>query len=286
MIQKLCDLCNSGRKKCLFSREEFKVVKCEDCGLVYVDPQPSHERINEYYTELNENTKTGAICQSEVEKKHCIKRLSKIKQYIKGGVILDYGCGISPFSNLAKREGFDCYGFDLDKEAIEICKKNGISMLAEEEIKKNHFDVITLSQVLEHIPYPKYKLEWLRTKLREGGMLLIEVPNINSLNSKLQGKNWFYYRIPYHLTYFSMKTLSRMLEEVGFKIIKKEWMGSFLLGMITQNMHKEGWTASDENKINLFYKKFDILVRLNYFLARVLRIGDHIRVTAQKVIKK
>lgn len=281
--QKLCDLCNSGEQKFLFSEMEFSVVKCKKCGLVYTSPQPDQEEIKGYYTKRHESLKT--LCPSKVEEGLCSERLKALQKYKNAGRLLDYGCGISKFLSLTLKAGFDSYGFDLEEDSINVCKKNKIPTLTEDEIKDSSFDIITLSQVLEHIPNPKDKLKWLRKKLTKGGIILIEVPNINSLNSRLQGKNWFYIKIPYHLTYFSMTTLAKMLETVGFKIGKKEWIGSFLLGMFTQKMHEGGWSKNDEKKLHRFYNLLRPLVRLNYCLARLFRVGDHIRIIAKRIEK-
>jgi SAM-dependent methyltransferase len=142
-----------------------------------------------------------------------------------GRRLLDFGCGAGLFLELAHRRGFDCYGVDLSRDAVERARKrpggaNAHFGAPEEvpEIAAGGFDLVTLWSVLAHLPRPVDELTKLRRLVTPGGALLILTVNANSLRLKAHRNRWNGFT-PNHLVFFSPTTLALLLRRAGFKAL-------------------------------------------------------------------
>jgi SAM-dependent methyltransferase len=81
-------------------------------------------------------------------------------------------------------------------------------------------DVVTLWNVLEHLYDPKATLLEIRRILRPGGLLVIALPNLDCLDAHIFGPAWSGYDVPRHLYVFSEATLTRMLAQTGFRVLR------------------------------------------------------------------
>jgi hypothetical protein len=82
-------------------------------------------------------------------------------------------------------------------------------------------DGITLYHVLEHIPEPAEVCHLVRERLRSGGLLVVEVPDVGSGQARLYGDRWGMY-LPDHINYFTASDLRRLLERIGFQLVDQE----------------------------------------------------------------
>jgi 2-polyprenyl-3-methyl-5-hydroxy-6-metoxy-1,4-benzoquinol methylase len=147
------------------------------------------------------------------------KRYGNVKR------VLDVGCGLGLFLSLAKGEGWQALGTELSKEAAEHAKKHyGAEVLAGElmnlDLEKESFDLVSMQHVFEHVLEPRQVLEYAHSILRKNGLLVIAVPNAESLIAKLAGTNWLCLSEKSHLFHYSRDNLARILEECGF-IVKE-----------------------------------------------------------------
>lgn len=144
------------------------------------------------------------------------RRLDIIRSFCPAGRLLDVGCAYGLFMKYAQ-SAFDTYGIDISEHAVEKAKEMGNKKVFRIDIerdklpfKKHFFDVITLLDVLEHLDNPGKSLDKLRPLLKDGGVLVISVPN------KLYK---LFNHDPTHKTFFSKKELSVLLEKNGFELV-------------------------------------------------------------------
>ncbi|MDI6716900.1 MAG: class I SAM-dependent methyltransferase, partial [Actinomycetota bacterium] len=81
------------------------------------------------------------------------------------------------------------------------------------------FDLITLSQVIEHIPDPLQLLLSLKDKLKSNGKIILSCPNANALNRRILGRRWLHWHVPYHLNHFTKTSIGLLLRQAGLEII-------------------------------------------------------------------
>ena len=92
--------------------------------------------------------------------------------------------------------------------------------LKDANFPSHFFDVLTMWHVLEHIPYPIQLLAEVKRVMKNGGLLFISVPDIESIQAKVCKGKWFHMDPPRHLYQYSPGTLNAILERGGFKIMK------------------------------------------------------------------
>ncbi|MFH1826209.1 MAG: class I SAM-dependent methyltransferase [bacterium] len=228
-----CKLCSSTEVKSFLDLDQGqdKIVQCLRCGLVYLDFQSINEESPTIYSDdywWRENKKQTFI--SKLEKTHrnwlLLSEINRFKHLIqKGGKILDVGCGNGDFLKLCQTRGFAVSGVETAAAAAELAKKtNKIDVftgeLPQANFPSDNFDAVTLFHVLEHLPEPALILKEVHRILKNHGLLIIQLPNIDSWQFKIFKQRWFGLQIPYHLYHFSPETLKQLLKKAGFKNIK------------------------------------------------------------------
>jgi len=173
-----CLIC--GHERLIRRLKSFggELVKCTECGLVFRNPRPSHETIREHYKESCSN-----IFYEESHRKGIF--LHFLANSIKGkgeGRLLDVGCGHGVFLNLAKDQDWEVYGVELSRDACRFARNNvGLNIfcgdLIEASFPNDHFDVVTLWNVLDHTTNPLEQLLEVKRILKDDGLLFIRVPN-------------------------------------------------------------------------------------------------------------
>lgn len=248
------------------SNEFFKIMKCNECGLVYLKNRIEGE---ELYDEnfYRHNNKLSDIV-TKLAHKNIIKVLKKIKQ---NGKILDIGCGTGILLDSLKKYGYDVYGIETSVDGYLLSRKHEDKIynkfLKECKFPTGFFDIITLFHVLEHIPEPVNELLEIKRVLKPDGILIIEVPNIDSLGFRIFGKYWISLDSPRHMFHFNYSTLTAILIKNGFYILRKAGFSRFFdspLSLIKSfnNYLKSNFLNKTIAKIILYFA-FIPLVLLN-----------------------
>jgi len=148
-------------------------------------------------------------------------QLGLIKKYKNGTTLLDIGCGEGFFLFNASKAGYTTKGIEISQDAAEYAGREfGLDVEAKpfEELQfpDNYFDVVTLWQVLEHVPYPLIVLKEVHRILKPEGLLATSTPDIESILAKILRRKWWNLR-RLHINQFTVKTLTDMLKRAGFK---------------------------------------------------------------------
>jgi SAM-dependent methyltransferase len=266
-----CNLCGSDSTKLIFVKDGFNVVRCRKCGLVYVNPRHNLQDLNKiytkgYYTGQDEKGYEDYIGGEQGIKTMFRKRLKIVEKYKKGGRLLDMGCATGFFLEVAEENGWDAFGVELSEYASNYARERGSNVftgdLTETTFPDGHFDVITLWAVVSNLQNPHNNLLEVHRILKKDGLIVIQTGDINSIFAKLRGVNWDILTPEGHLYYFSKKTLRKMLEIAGFKIVK-----IITHGNITENKRIR-------NMVGYRY--------INWFVVKKLRLGDIMTVYAFK----
>lgn len=229
-----CYLCQSSRLTVIRTKLRHNIIrnvlKCEDCGLVYLEPKKENLRsfYAEEYRKLYTPVKDKALNSREIFEMYLPyqhSRIDEIKDRLTPDMkVLDVGCSAGHFLYVLRDYVQESIGIEYNKENAEFVNRElGIKTytepIEETDLSLEYFDLITAFQVLEHVDDPIQFLTTLSKYLKPDGYLYIEVPNINdALISMYNIESYcdFWYREP-HIFYYSPKTLSTMLERSGFK---------------------------------------------------------------------
>jgi 2-polyprenyl-3-methyl-5-hydroxy-6-metoxy-1,4-benzoquinol methylase len=208
------------RKKKTYEHNTF--LKCKNCGLVYANPIIESSVVNQLYKESKYNYGD----QEEDMKNSYGRFLKDIEKFIKNkGRILDIGTGNGFFLLEALNQGYtEAWGIEPSKHAVELANKKIreriiLDILKEDQFKEESFDVITLFQVIDHLEDPNLVLKICNKYLKKRGAILCISHDVSSLSSKLFGEKSPVFDIE-HTQLFSKKTIEKILNRNGFKVIQ------------------------------------------------------------------
>ena len=226
MPQRLpCALCSSDHSRVLFEKQDREFLECRDCGLVWIDPLPAKEEVEARYRTAYSSGEYAEFSQAQGTRDAISEhRLSAVLSVAQPGRWLDVGCSTGSFVAAATGAGCAAEGLDISREAVETARANGVLAhhgRVEDFQPTQPYDTITAFDVLEHSAEPRAFVKRLRGWLRDGGILVLTLPDVSSVYPKLlMGRHWFYYWPDEHLFYFSPDTVTRLLEEEGFAVRK------------------------------------------------------------------
>ncbi len=233
-----CFVCGKEKTKPLHLKEGASFVQCLECGLIYQDPPPAREANREFYEKHyyeNFGDRSASIQQSRLSLYRSF--LSNSLRYHKKGRLLDIGSGYGDFLKLAENEGWEGWGVEPSRDASEFSKRifgNRVlnQTLDSVDFPQNHFDVITLWNVIDCLPDPRQALRKIYRWLSPGGLLFIRTPNAffhvgihrfyRSLHPFLEKMGWEKEASVFLCSNFNAACLNRFLSEAGFADIQIE----------------------------------------------------------------
>jgi 2-polyprenyl-3-methyl-5-hydroxy-6-metoxy-1,4-benzoquinol methylase len=208
---------------------------------------PSHE-IGRFYPAVyygKENVRFHPLLE-RLTRLFRLRRARVVRQRVKPGTALDVGCGRGFTLSYLESLGFKAHGMEIsDTAAWHARNVLGIEVETGDFLKSSHqkdlYNVVIFWHSLEHLPGPIEALGRAHALLRKGGLLVVAVPNFDSLQARLFGRYWFHLDIPRHYFHFGKNTLKKTLHSQGFRIVQMNH-GSF-----EQNPY--GWLQSFYNAL-------------------------------------
>jgi len=225
-----CDLCGSMRHRVVyempdrryFPEELFTVVRCEECGLGFVNPRPSFEEMRkyyppEYYEEECAQNRAAHLARYEREAQY-LREIEPRK-----GKLLDVGCANGDFPRFLKARGWSVEGVEVSTSSQPI-RDFPVYRQPFPEIPVNEptYDAVTAWAVLEHVHHPVAYFQKAFGVLKKNGLFVFLVTNLESLASR----RLFCEDVPRHLYFFNEETVKRYLDVAGFVLEKADYRGS------------------------------------------------------------
>ncbi|MBA3648936.1 MAG: class I SAM-dependent methyltransferase [Chitinophagales bacterium] len=277
-----CLLCNGALLKPLNRYSKILLVKCARCGFVFSQAIPAENELIRHYNLYGRNDYLSPVT---VKRYHEI--LDYLEKFRKTNRLMDVGCGIGYFLEVAKERNWEVYGTEFTQAAVQICRKKGIETqqgkLDPENYLPASFDVITSFEVIEHINYPIQEMKNFRQLLREGGAVYITTPNFHSVSKFLLKEKWNILVYPEHLCYYTPNTISALFENTGFSNLKMETTGistSRIKESLANVQSHCNTRSSDDEKLRTMLEANRFKRGLKSFINRILTflyIGDSIK---------
>jgi SAM-dependent methyltransferase len=205
---------------------------CRNCEIEFIFPQLNEDELKILYSENyykswgiagnkeNETTKEMKIATFEL-------RLNLIQQFISTGKILDIGCATGYFLELASKKGFEPYGVEYSDYSASIAQnKFGqqnifCGTLEQCHFQNNSFDVIAMSDLIEHVRNPIDTLTKASSLLKDNGVIMIMTPDTKTISHLLMGKRWTHYKLE-HFFYFNKRAIRCVAKKIGLELAHYE----------------------------------------------------------------
>ena len=226
LVLAVCPLCDGRRLAYAFSMAEYRLVRCPDCRLLMVNPQPTAAELEQIYHPhyfLGAETSEGREELQRLKGATARRYLAELERY-RGparGRLLEVGCGAGEFLAEARAAGYDVCGVEASPSAAEEARRRVpgaevvVGDLSAAAPTLPPFDVCVMWDVIEHVRQPIDLLRTVHGLLRPDGVLALATPSLDAWSARLLRRRWMEYK-PEHLFYFDGATLQSVLFRAGF----------------------------------------------------------------------
>lgn len=247
-----CIICGSKILQSRFRLPHSSVLQCGECGVMFkssiLEASKQGELEEIYNSEKywgNPQRRAETVNYDLRHKRVKIYRriLQKLAElYPQKGYLLDVGCAKGVFLDVARRDGWQPVGLEVSSFASQYAHENFdlevfTGTLGEAPWPDGSFDVITLLDVVEHLLDPSSVISQARRLLKDGGILIIETPNANSIlhhtaelifKLSLTYVKWPLFQIygmgpEGHILFFNQNTLTYLLNKNGFEFLDSDF---------------------------------------------------------------
>jgi len=233
LVEVACALCGSLHREARFEEAPYTVYACAACGLTYVSPRVRTERLiddvyNAAYWRSGAARTRGYgdyLGDEELSLATFRKRLAAIEGHTRGpGRALDIGCAAGYFLDVLRESGWEVRGVEPSAPMAAAARERlGEAYVQAVPFEQSDhapgsFDLITMWDVLEHLPDPVAALRKAARLLAPGGRLVIETQDVSSRAAKLLGRRWHHYKHAEHLVHFEPRTLEHALDAAGLRL--------------------------------------------------------------------
>jgi SAM-dependent methyltransferase len=231
-----CYNCGSSEYTPYDSENGFNLVKCNGCGLLYVNPRPDEEDISAAL-KLGIHQGEEVINFTGVYKPFFLDKYAKVladffpkeKGELEGKTWLDVGCGYGEFIQALTihTDGkLKVKGSDPNETKTQYAKSQGLDVgYIDLDTHKGKYDFISFLNVYSHIPEPPQFIEDLKKNLNPGGSVFMQTGHTAHLP---QGQHIRPYQLPDHLSFANQEIVENIFHKVGFEtvdvhIYRPEW---------------------------------------------------------------
>lgn len=212
----------------------YSLAICNNCGQHFCTPQPSAAEIRALYSgDYHSNLRSDGGTERVFAAKFAQYR-DWILRFLPQGRVLDVGTATGLLPRILKDAGFDAEGIEYNSESARWGERHYnvrimTTPLENSNLEPHSYDLIVMTDVLEHTEHPLRFLTLARDYLKPHGFMLISFPDITSFESRYTWftahalrRNWIWercVRVPYHVWEFTPATARAMFDKANFEVL-------------------------------------------------------------------
>jgi 2-polyprenyl-3-methyl-5-hydroxy-6-metoxy-1,4-benzoquinol methylase len=224
MSEQSCSACGRATRQALrFHANGCAIWQCVTCGLGRADTKdfdPGAYYTADYFSGGHSDGYSDYRGAEPVLRREFAHSVDFVRRFSNGSRLLDLGCAYGFFLKEAAKRHFEVLGIELAEDAAESCRQAGLNVLSGIADEANmtrigEVDVITMLDVIEHLPQPRETLALCVRYLKPGGVIVITTGDFASLAARWAGTKWRLMTPPQHLWFFTRESLQRMAATLG-----------------------------------------------------------------------
>ena len=268
------------------------VVRCRVCRLAQVPELPTPSELAAFYSRYSYDDERA--WESTPATERSLDRLAhRLERYRRNGRLLDVACGSGILMRAMRRHGWTAEGTELSDAAVDRLRREGLTLhrgaLEDLELERDAYDVLVLSETIEHLRDPRAMLGFVARALRPGGALYLTTPNIDSLSRRLLGARWRVLSFPDHLFYFNPRSIRVLLRGAGLSPVAV-WTEAINPYALLPVGRAEGPGGEDQaesrgeclRRVTVTSPTYSLLKVVANGLLRSLHLGDTLKALAEK----
>lgn len=235
---KSCGCCDAADSVVIGEVQGMDILRCTNCSTVRSARvlSPDSVYVEGYHRgdgEIHPFDYTAPL-SLEHERVNNSRRLIKLERFATPGRLLDVGGGIGTLCAVASERGWESVNLEPIQEAVDYSIGSGVKTILGgiEDVQEGNFDAVTMMHVLEHLPACRASLERARDLLEPSGLLMVEVPHLDSACRRASKQGWLGWWPGQHIYHFTKDTLSGVLERAGLEIVETGTMVLSFDGLI------------------------------------------------------
>ena len=219
----------------------YSIRSCNACGLRFLWPQPQASELEALYgdsyfanTDSGERGYSDYLAQAENHRRLFRDRLTRLPPLGAAARLLDFGAAAGFFIEQASQNGWHAEGVEINDRMVRYGREVLGCKISNTDLPRLlangvRFDIVTMWEVIEHLPDPRETLQDIHELLNPGGYIALTTPDSGSLIAKVLGRRWLgWQKVPEHLFFFDARNLKRLLFDCGFEIDRQYYVPLFV----------------------------------------------------------
>ena len=224
-----CQICGVRDLHLFYEQDGICLLRCNGCGLVFLDPLPTFDDIRSLYNNGYQNTTAGYLTKVGKKLRRSRQRVAEFKRYVPGGRFLDVGCNGGFMVEAAREAGFEAFGVELDPFSIDYARRHYprntyfLGRIEDFVRTTTRFDAVYCSEVIEHVPDLNAFVAAIAAVMKPEAVLYITTPDISHWRRPQNLKRWDGFDPPAHCIYFNPENFGRLLANHGLTVFRKQF---------------------------------------------------------------
>ncbi len=291
-----CPICGGGARS-LGDRNGFPVARCLACQHLFVVGKVAADVLDAVYRRYSyDRNDLEHVPGFVFERLHEV--IAPFARARRTNRLLDVGFGAGAMLKVAREQGWEPFGIEMSALAVAQAKENGFPDVREGNFvdapyEDGFFDVVVMTELVEHLPDPRPFLRRAARLLAPGGLLYLTTPHGEGVSGRLLGIGWSVVSPPEHLHLFSRRSLRLALGSEGFHdvTILAEGVNPYELVARARALLGRGAGDGEFNRVETSYRlnermmKSSIGASLKRIANQVLstaHLGDHLKIYARR----